>query len=309
LAGASRWEELRYSLRSLEKHFKEDFLVYLVGDCPDWLKVSCRMPVGNDFTISEFENLPIEPHEKKINSVAHLPYTHDAKLTALGNTNRMLELFLSESCELPAGEEDNLPICQFDNLPIEAQIQDSPPDGRAGRFKIQDSRRDLFVRMWDDVYFIGDRTLDDLMVTRIIRPANEVKTMVSGSDVWRRQVLSTAYELQELGYPGYMTESHCPEVFSILNMRLIYEMFELPGQNLLTSTLYYNIFPYERELIDKKTERALFYGAENEFGFSSVQVAQKCSGKYFLNHNDVGLNEEVIAFLMQEFPDKSRFEN
>lgn len=30
------WEELRYSLRSLEKHFKQDFRVWIVGDLPVW---------------------------------------------------------------------------------------------------------------------------------------------------------------------------------------------------------------------------------------------------------------------------------
>jgi hypothetical protein len=31
------WEELRYSIRSLEKHLKEEFRLWIVGDLPEWL--------------------------------------------------------------------------------------------------------------------------------------------------------------------------------------------------------------------------------------------------------------------------------
>ena len=34
------WQELRYSLRSIEKYFKFDFRVVLVGDMPEWLNSS-----------------------------------------------------------------------------------------------------------------------------------------------------------------------------------------------------------------------------------------------------------------------------
>ena len=238
--GGRAWDELRYSFRSLEKFFQEDFTIYLVGDRPSWVK-----------------------------NVVHVPYIRDSRFGSLGNTSRMMELFMNW---------------------------------------ISAEGSDVFVRMHDDLYLIGDRTLEDLSITRIIRPAQEVKTMASGSELWRKQVFSTVYELQDLGNPGYMTESHCPEVFSCKKMQLIFKMFELPKALLLPSTLYFNVFPFERELIDKKAERALFYGIENEFGYASFNIPQKCAGKYFLNHNDTGLNDELKAFIKAQFPDKSRFE-
>jgi len=42
--GEDRFEELRYSLRSLEMHFKEPFNVIIVGDCPEWLKDAIYIP-------------------------------------------------------------------------------------------------------------------------------------------------------------------------------------------------------------------------------------------------------------------------
>lgn len=37
LHSASKWEELRYSLRSLDQHLKTPYRVWIVGDKPDWL--------------------------------------------------------------------------------------------------------------------------------------------------------------------------------------------------------------------------------------------------------------------------------
>jgi hypothetical protein len=33
----AKWQELKYSLRSIEKHFPFDFKVWLVGDLPEWI--------------------------------------------------------------------------------------------------------------------------------------------------------------------------------------------------------------------------------------------------------------------------------
>jgi len=35
---ASKWQELKYSLRSLESFLLEDFRVWIVGDLPDWIR-------------------------------------------------------------------------------------------------------------------------------------------------------------------------------------------------------------------------------------------------------------------------------
>lgn len=42
--GPSKWEELRYSIRSIEKHLKEDFRVWIVGDMPEWMKGVTHIP-------------------------------------------------------------------------------------------------------------------------------------------------------------------------------------------------------------------------------------------------------------------------
>jgi hypothetical protein len=34
----AKWEELRYSLRSVERHLKEEFRIWIVGDLPAWIR-------------------------------------------------------------------------------------------------------------------------------------------------------------------------------------------------------------------------------------------------------------------------------
>jgi len=240
-AGSS-WNELRYSLRSLEKHLKSPFEIVFVGDKPDWVQ-----------------------------NVTHIPYTRDNTKTSLWNTLRMMELFL------------------------EYQL-------RSG------FQCDQFIRMYDDVYFLRDMTVEELKVTRVIRTPEEVMSIASGGEIWRKQIFATVDELHQREYLGYLTESHCPEVFSVRKMNLVYSVFELAEKELLTSTLYYNIFPYAHRITDKKTQRALFYNEENDYSFSSDNVAQKCQDKYFLNHNDQGLNRELKEFIESRFPNRSRFE-
>lgn len=239
---SARWHELRYSLRSLDKYFKEDFSVTIVGDLPPWAR-----------------------------NVTHIPYqrVEHGPESGLYNTLRQLQLFLSHPSTL---------------------------------------RPALFVRMHDDTYLLSNRSLSDMQLTRIIRPAQEVKTITSGGALWRKQVMDTYSEMVEFGLPGYMTESHCPEVFDIEAMESVYSIFGLPERMLLPSTLYYNLYPWDRELIDRKEERALFYGEENLFSFLSQDIEQKCQGKFYLNHNDTGLNSEMMDFISDYFPDKSRFE-
>jgi hypothetical protein len=52
LGSGSRWgdNELRYSLRSVEKHLKGYNNVYLVGDKPDWVRNVTHIP-KQDITV------------------------------------------------------------------------------------------------------------------------------------------------------------------------------------------------------------------------------------------------------------------
>ena len=170
---------------------------------------------------------------------------------------------------------------------------------------------DPFLRMYDDIYLTGARTIKQMQVTRYLFTNEELNSgeFASGGIVWRDQVFRSTDAVISLGYPGYMTETHCPEVFEKEKMRKIFEMFDPLVNRLLTSTLYFNVFPYELMLKDRKVERALFYGYENDFSTSpSPSDGGEIEGKYYLNHNDAGLDDRLKKFIQGMYPDKCRFE-
>ena len=133
-----------------------------------------------------------------------------------------------------------------------------------------------------------------MQITRYLFTNEELISgeFVSGGIVWCDQVFRSTDAVISLGYPGYMTETHCPEVFEKDKMQEIFKIFDPLECRLLTSTLYFNVFPYELMMKDRKVERALFYGYENDFSFGSgeTQLNRICTGKYYLNHNDDGLD-------------------
>jgi len=252
LESAGAWEELRYSLRSLEMFFREEYEVWIVGDLPDWIQ-----------------------------NVRHIPHTKKAILNA--------------GCTYDA----------VSKLKAYIECEESP---------------NVFVRMYDDVYLTGERTLKQMQITRYLFTNDELNSreFMSGSVIWRDQVYKSSDVLVKLGYPGYMTETHCPEVFMKHKMRGIFEVFDPLENRLLTSTLYFNVFPYEQMLKDRKVERALFYGYENDFSYGPGEcepvetrlnrVSRIITGKYYLNHNDDGLDNCLKKFIQGMYPDKCRFE-
>jgi hypothetical protein len=244
LEKAGRWEELKYSLRSLDFFFAEEFEVWIVGDLPVWAK-----------------NVNYIPHQKQ--EKVYEPSTFDAVMK--------MKSYL-----------DN---------------PESP---------------DKFLRMYDDVYFIAVRDLCDLEVVRYLFTYDEIKRglLKSGSMIWRNQVLRSIELVHKNGFEGLMTETHCPEVFEKEKMNKVISTFDAAENRLLTSTLYYNMFPFSRRLKDRKTERALFYGNANEFSYdtSSVNSPEDMEGKAFINHNDLGLDDQLKKYIREMFPYKCRFE-
>jgi len=248
LVCVSKWEELRYSLRSLEKFFRGNYEVWIVGDLPDWIQ-----------------------------NVNHIPHKREDRVYSASTYDAVMKLG--------------------------AYLDHPDTPGR-------------FIRMYDDIYFIGERCLNDLEITRYLFTYEEYKNhkLSSGSVVWSEQVNKTLDAVKELGFAGYMTETHCPEVFEKWKMREIFDLFAPAENRLLTSSLYYNVFPFFRMFKDRKTERALFYGKETEFAMGRMgdgatgRRGEWATGKYFLNHNDAGLSSELKRYIEGLFPEKSSYE-
>lgn len=250
LARLGKWEELKYSLRSLERFLKGiDYEVWIIGDKPEWIK--------------------------GVNFIPHI-------------------------------RNNNVPAaCTFDavsKLLKYIENKDTP---------------ERFIRMYDDIYLLSDIGIKDLEVTRYLYDFKELHRhkFMSGGRVWREQVLRSVNISKRYGFEGLMTETHCPEVFEKGKLSRVFDKFDVKNSRLLTSTLYFNMFPFERRIKDRKSERALFYGKDDDFGFKLPDIGGGGfieglinNGTKFMNHNDEGLTPGLIEFLKDKFNSQSRFE-
>lgn len=234
------WEELRYSLRSIEKHLKEDYRVWLVGDLPAWIQ-----------------------------NVNYIQHTRTE------------------------GIQENTCFDAITKLLLFCDHQDSGPD---------------FIRMYDDMYLISDMTLQEIRKVKVISHYNDLS---ADGGTWTEQLRRTLEILIKKGYPGWNTESHFPEVFNKYKMKWIIQAYHALEHRLLTSSLYYNTFYSDTDaIVFKKDFGIQFYENRDNSFYSSSEgdLEEKCQGKFYLNHNNSGLNDNLKQFLMNRFPEKSKFE-
>ncbi|MCX6266108.1 MAG: hypothetical protein NTW16_01940 [Bacteroidetes bacterium] len=67
----STWQELRYSLRSIEKHFKFDFRVVILGDLPAWINPASILYIPHDRVEGIQENTLYDAITKQLLFNAH----------------------------------------------------------------------------------------------------------------------------------------------------------------------------------------------------------------------------------------------
>ncbi len=240
----AKWEELRYSLRSLEKHLQAEFRVWIVGDLPGWID-----PTAVHFI----------PHKRCEGMQENTTYDAISKIL----------LFISH------------------------------PDTSL-----------YFIRMYDDIYLLQNA---DLVEIGQFRAMYDWKSLPEkhGTGTWWEQLRRTLRFVTRKGYHGWNTETHLPELFNKEKLKWAIDIYDALKNRLLTSTLYFNTFyPNIEPLLFSKEYAIQFYdNHDNQFYTSSEgNLQEKCKGKMYLNHNDKGLNENLKKFLMQRFPDKSRFE-
>jgi hypothetical protein len=237
----AKWEELRYSLRSVEKHLKLNYKVWIVGDLPGWIAPGSVMHIHHQRCEGMKENA-----------------TYDAITKLL--------LFL------------NHPATAFH-----------------------------FIRMYDDMYLIGDVSLVDVGE---IKAMYDLSGMPDRYGTWWEQLRKTLGVLKEQGFSTWNTETHFPELFYKPAMKEVIEHFDALNNRLLTSSLYYNSkYPEMTPILFPQMRGIQCYGkGDTKFYSSSDNIEEKCQGKIYLNHNNAGLDDKLKAFLMSRFPDKSRFE-
>ena len=238
----STWHELRYSLRSIEKHFKFEFRVVIVGDLPQWINPD---------------------------SVLYIPH---ARVEGI--------------------QENTL----YDAI-TKQLIFNAHPDTSL-----------YFVRMYDDIYILKDVDIIEIGTFKAMYAYDQVPERFG---TWWGQLYHTLDVLREKGYPGWNTETHLPELFNKEKLQWVINIYGALEKRLLTSSLYHNtFFPFTNPKLYSKEFAIQFYdNIDNPFYTSSEgDLAEKCQGKTYLNHNNAGLNDNLKHFLFTRFLYKSRFE-
>lgn len=236
--GGARWHELQYSLRSIEKHFRFEYRVWLVGDKPDWIQ-----------------------------NVMHIPHSRTKDIQE-NTTYDAVDKFLLYL------EHPEVSCC--------------------------------VIRMYDDMYILKDVSLEEISV-----PKSMPGQLPAKGGVWMNQLRRTIEAVKKRGYAGINTETHCPERFDTKLMLEVIRSYDALNNRYLTSTLYHNTCLKPEDLVPISKDIAVqFYdGSDGIVKVSnSGNIAEKCQGKMFLNHNNTGLNMNLKVFLQRSFPYKSKFE-
>lgn len=255
IANMSRGNELKFSLRSVEKNFSGPVEVWIVGDKPNWYCGNC---------------LPIPPYDSKL----ILPRQDRAKK-------------LWRVVEEPSIDNE-------------------------------------FLWMMDDIYFL--RTVDlDLFRIPWFRGAlspDQIEQKRPKTE-WERQKLLTWQTLKDNGRPLFDFGTHLPQIYQKDNLRILFEKYGLRDAPYVDDILYGNEFLSERlveELLKTDSQDSLnrikTTGNVNriqyrETGRPTLSGLQKRAARKqsrVFNHVDKSYTPTVEQFLMEKFPNPSRWE-
>lgn len=155
-----------------------------------------------------------------------------------------------------------------------------------------------FVWMADDVYFLKDTAVSDLLPHPHIGILNQVR--VRGTRPWQNRLWATFDMLESAGItPVYNHATHTPGFYNADKMIACAKDFPVFAGEALIATIYYNIYgPKEPP---KLTEKAGFYRKGVPVNFADPHYR-------FLNHDDKGLSEELKQAIKNRFNKKSIYE-
>ncbi len=168
-----------------------------------------------------------------------------------------------------------------------------------------------FLFFCDDFYFLRNHTVEDVCRERYLE--NLSMTKVRGRGLWKDALWRTYDLLIRLGYTGYNAETHTPTYMTRKRVMAAYREFkdfvtEDRFYGVLALTVIFN-YAYKSEkmnpvdLHDEKS-RCGFWGKPP----SDQEVVQQTEGKLFFNFDDPAFGESIRHFLMQRFPNRSRYE-
>jgi uncharacterized HAD superfamily protein/hypoxanthine phosphoribosyltransferase len=233
LGTGSRWgdNELRYSLRSLEKFFPNLGRVFIVGHKPAWLTGVIHIPFADSFRKNKDANLI-------------------AKVLA--------------ACEHPA------------------------------------ELTKKFLRLSDDQLFLKTVRFEEMTPLHLGDLAGRDEKYFSGS--WKKKLKATRDHLQANGFGAIHFDAHAPAPYDRESFTRV--MGEHPWREtpMTIGTLYFNTarIPGRRNTGQKATL---------EHPVNDIEaIRARLADASFLGYSDAGLTPALKKFLVEAFPEPSKFE-
>lgn len=155
-----------------------------------------------------------------------------------------------------------------------------------------------FIWMCDDIYFLKDTSVKDLLPHPTIGNLSQRKDRGNGR--WAKLLFSTVDMLSAVGVsPVWNYSTHTPLLYNSKAMLSYGERFPIFTGNVLHETIYYNLFDSKKPLQLK--DKAGFYT-------KGLPIDLENSKYRFLNHDDRGLSLELKQAIETKFNIKSKYE-
>lgn len=244
--GPDQSQELKFSLRSIEKYFNNDnYQIHIIGELPPWLNTENAnfIPLRR---INGFKGNVLADVVYKLNFVI--------KTKEIGN---------------------------------------------------------IFYRMMDDIYFINQvqkSDLDKLYALQDFSGREIDKINFDASKQWSMLMKNSLKILRSNNYSEYNYGNHLPGRYSKRNLKQMFSDFDINIMPYLPSIIYYNVF-------HKKTPDYFLLPNGNNIklgiyksNHTSHDIHRMRKNNLFLNNGISAYNTQLIQFLKDMFPTKSKYE-
>lgn len=272
LGSGSQWRnnELRFSLRSVQKNLKGYRNIYIVGENPGFLKNTSPKP--------QIPSPKSQVPGSKPQAVKDL-----TDLTELNPPHH--KIFIIEHPD---------------------EIGPHNADGNIIRKVIRACREkglsDYFLKMNDDYIIAHPTTASEIYPVFKCNLATQPESYFKGNH-WRSRLQRTRDHLIQAGLPALHFDYHAPIIFCKHDFPQIVNRFDYASDVGLTMrSLYGNVkYPDARKLTNEK--KIIFKP------HTLQQIQEKvAAATYFIAYNDDGLNDALKYWLITNFTDPSMWE-
>lgn len=169
-----------------------------------------------------------------------------------------------------------------------------------------------YVRFSDDQILLAPIAADELTKVRYLHDLAVYTTR--GTGLWKESLWRTYDTLKRLGYPGYNFETHCPTYYRkswVLNAFSDLRDFVTEDRwyGLLGPTAILNHAMAHGEFTPTKLSDEDSYVGFHFQPHSYEAIAAGCQGKTFLNFDDAAFDSAMQRYLLERFPEPSKFES